>query len=449
MGVMNSAMRFRGLAVASAVLLALSGVLYWSMHHKPSKKASAASSTPVILNVKPASVVMLGIHPAGKLAVVLSRQSSGNWQILTPRTLPANQQTVHQLLSALSPLKAQRVIETSATDLKPFGLNHPSVEIDVTEKDHAEKKLLFGDNTPTGDSAYVMVAGDPRVFTTYAFHKTDLNKGLDDLRDTRLITANPDKMSRIELTRGGQQIVFDRNSQGNWQIEKPGPYRADAMAVDSLADDLSAARMDLTGTGSSDADADFAQGIPVATVKVTAPAGSQTLEVRQNNGSYYAKSSLANGAYLVDSSIADPLNKKLNSYRNKTVFDFSYNEPNEVDLHFAAGKNGAAQSWYLKRSGENWWLDGKKMDADSVENVISSLRDLTATKFATTGFTKPIIQATVTSKGGSVVERVSIAKSGNEYVAKRANEPTLYVIDGGAIEGLRSAAKSVHPAKKK
>jgi hypothetical protein len=117
-------MRFRGLAVASAVLLALSGVLYWSMHHKPSKKASAASSTPVILNVKPASVVMLGIHPEGKMPVVLSRQSSGNWQILTPRALPANQQTVHQLLSALSPLKAQRVIETSATDLKPFGRRH-------------------------------------------------------------------------------------------------------------------------------------------------------------------------------------------------------------------------------------------------------------------------------------------------------------------------------------
>ena len=441
-------MRFRGLAVASAVLLALSGVLYWSIHHKPSKKSSAASSTPVILNVKPASVVMLSIHREGETPVVLSRQSSGNWQILTPEALPADQQTVQELLSGLAPLKAQRVIETSATDLKPFGLDHPSVQIDVSEKDHAAQKLLFGDSTPTGDSTYVMVAGDPRIFTTYAFHKTDLDKGIDDLRDTRLITASPDKMSRIELTRGGQKITFDRNSQGNWQIESPGPYRASELNVDSLADYLSGVHMELTGPGSSNADAAFAHGTPVATAKVSAPVGTQTLEVRKSNGNYYAKSSLTNGAYLIDSSIVDWLNKKLDSFRNKTVFDFSYNEPDEVDLHFAAGKNGPAQSWYLKRSGNDWWFDGKKMDADSVENVISSLRDLTATKFATTGFTTPVIQATVISKGGSLVERISMAKSGSEYLAKRANEPTLYVIDGGAVEGLRSAAQSIHPAKK-
>ena len=445
---MNSAMRFRGLAIASAVLLALSGVLYWSTHHKPSKKSTAASSTPVILNVQPASVVSISIQQKGEAPVVLSRQPSGHWQITAPKSFPADQQTVQGLLSTLSPLDAQRVIETRAKDLKPFGLDQPSVEIDVAENNHAKQKLLFGDNTPTGDSAYVMVAGDPRIFTTYLFHKTDLNKSLDDLRDTRLITADPDKMSRIELTRGSQQITFDRDSQGNWQIASPGPYRADAMAVDGLADALSGTRMDLTGAGSSNADAAFAHGKPVATVKVSAPVSTQTLEVRKSSGNYYAKSSLADGAYLIDSSIADSLNKKLDSFRNKTVFDFSYNEPDEVNLHFAGGKNRAEQSWYLKRSGADWWMDGKKMDADSVENVISSLRDLTATKFATAGFTNPIIQATVTSKGGSVVERVSIAKSGNEYLARRANEPTLYALDGGAIEGLRAAAKAVHPAAK-
>jgi Domain of unknown function (DUF4340) len=442
-------MRLRGLAIASAVLLALSGVLYWSAHHKASKKASAASSTPVILSVKPASVTSISIRHVGEEPVTLTRQSSGGWQITAPKTLPADKQTVQDMLSALSPLQAQRVIETSASDLKPFGLAQPSVEIDIAEKDHAAQKLLFGDNTPTGDSAYAMVAGDPRVFIIYAFHKSDLNKTLDELRDTRLITANPDKMSRIDLVRGSEDIQFDRNSQGNWQIAQPGPYRADTMAVDGLADALSGARMDLTGEGSQDADSAFAHGTPVATVKVDAPVGKQTLEVHKNGAKYYAQSSLVSGAYLVDSSIADSLNKKLDGFRNKTVFDFSYNEPSEVDLKFAAGKNGGAQAWYLKRGSEDgWWLDGKKMDADSVENVISSLRDLAATKFATTGFTAPEIEATVTSKGGSQVEKVSIAKSGNEYLAKRANEPTLYVIDGGAVEGLRSAAKGLKPAKK-
>jgi hypothetical protein len=439
-------MKLRGLAIACAVLLALSGTLYWSSHHKAEKKVSANSS-PVILKVDPASVTSLSIHPGNGAPVTLARTASGAWQISAPKTLPANQQTVKDMLTDLSPLSGERVIADNASNLQAYGLDKPSVELDIAEKGHGDKKLLFGDNTPTGDSAYAMVAGEPRVFTTYVFRKTDLNKSLNDLRDTRLITADPDKMSKIDLTRGSDEIDFDRNSHGNWQIEKPGPYRADAISVDSLADALSGVHMDLTGEGSGNPDAGFAHGAQVATVKISAPVGRQTLEVRKNGTHYYAKSSLAPGAYLIDSALADSLNKKLDSYRNKTVFDFSYNEPDEVDLQIP-GKSGGTQSWYLRRGGNDWWLDGKKMDPGSVENVISSLRDLTATKFATTGFGSPEIQATVTSSGGSRVEKVSISKSGSQYLAKRANEPTLYVLDGGAIEGLEDAAKSIKPASK-
>lgn len=446
-------MRFRGLAIACVVLLALSGVLYWSGHHKKAAPATTASSTPVILKVNPASVTGITIVQKGTPPVTLTKQGSGAWQITAPRQLPADQQTVQDMLSSLSPLNGVRVIENNAAgdnsaNLAQYGLAQPSVEFDIMEKNRSQQRLLFGDNTPTGDAAYAMVAGNPRVFTTYVFNKTSLNKTLDQLRDTRLITANPDKMSRIELTQGGQTIVFGRNSSGNWEIQQPGPYRADAMAVDGVADALSGVRMNLTGAGSENADAAFSHGAPVATVKVTAPVGTQTLEIRKDNNNYYAKSSVANGAYLIDSSLAGSLNKKLDDFRNKTVFDFSYNEPSEVDLQIANGKNGAPQSWYLKRSGDDWWLDGKKMDADSVENVISALRDLTATKFATSGFANPTIEATVTSNGGSLVEKVSIAKSGDTYLAKRANEPTLYALDAGAVEGLRSAAQQMHPAAK-
>jgi hypothetical protein len=439
-------MKFRGLAIACAVLVALSGLLYWSSHHKSEKKVSANSS-PVILKVDPASVTSLSIHQFDGAPVTLARMPSGAWQITAPENLPANQQTVKDMLSALAPLDAERVIANSGADLQNYGLKTPSVEIDISEKNHAEQKLLFGDKTPTGDSAYAMLSGDPRVYTTYLFHKSDLNKSINDLRDTRLVTADPDKMSRIDFIRGKNEIDFDRNSHGNWQIEKPGPYRADTISVDGLADALSGVHMDLTGEGSQNADAGFARGAPVATAKISAPVGSQTLEIRKNGDHYYAKSSVAPGAYLIDSSIADSLKKSLDDYRNKTVFDFSYNEPDEVDLEIS-GSNGATQSWNLRRGGNDWWLDGKKMDPDSVENVISSLRDLTAARFATGGFTRPEIEATVTSSRGSMVEKVSIAKSGSDYLAQRASEPTLYVLDAGAVEGLESAAKAIKPAQK-
>lgn len=438
-------MKFRGLTIACAVLLALSGLLYWSSHHKSAKKVSANAS-PVILKVDPASVATLSIRPLNSAPVTLARTSSGGWQITAPKTLPANQQTVKDMLSDLAPLNAERLIAANATDLQNYGLDKPSVEVDIAEKGQAPRKLLFGDSTPTGDAAYAMLAGDPRIYTTFLFHKTDLNKSLNDLRDTRLITADPDRMSSIDLSQSGHEIDFDRNSKGNWQIEKPGPYRADAESVDSLADALSGMRMDLTGEGSQNADSGFARGARVASVDISAPVGKQSVEIRKDGPHYYAKSSVTPGAYLIDSAISDSLNKQLDNYRNKTVFDFSYNEPDEVDLRIT-GNNGAAQSWQLRRGGNDWWLDGKKMDPNSVENVISSLRDLTASKFAATGFTKPEIEATVTSSSGSLVEKVSIAKSGSDYLAQRANEPTLYVLDAGTITGLETAAKGIHAEK--
>jgi hypothetical protein len=438
-------MKFRGLAIACAVLLALSGLLYWSAHHKSEMKVSANTSR-VILKLDPASVSTLSIHPLGSAPVTLARASSGVWQITAPKTLSANQQAVQNMLSNLSPLNAERVIETKAADLQNYGLAKPSVEVDIAERGRAPQKLLFGDSTPAGDAAYAMVAGDPRVFTTNLFHKTDLSKSLNDLRDTRLVTADPDKMNSIDLIQDSHEIDFDRNSKGNWQIAKPGPCRADATSVDSFADALSGVHMDLTGEGSQNSDAGFAHGSPVAKVEIGAPVGKQTLEIRRSGAHYYARSSVSPGVYLIDSSIADSLNKPLDRYRNKAVFDFGYNEPSEVDLQIK-GDHGPAQSWHLRRSGNDWWLDGKKMDPESVENVISSLRDLTATKFATSGFAGPDIQATVTSNGGTLVEKVSIAKAGSDYLAQRANEPTLYVLDSGAITGLESAAKAIHAAK--
>ncbi|MGH9599990.1 MAG: hypothetical protein ACRD27_08995, partial [Terracidiphilus sp.] len=91
-------MRFRGLAIACVVLLALSGVLYWSGHHKKSAPKSASSSTPVILKVDPASVTGITIRQADASPVTLTRQSTGVWQITAPEELPASQQTVKDMV---------------------------------------------------------------------------------------------------------------------------------------------------------------------------------------------------------------------------------------------------------------------------------------------------------------------------------------------------------------
>jgi hypothetical protein len=123
------------------------------------------------------------------------------------------------------------------------------------------------------------------------------------------------------------------------------------------------------------------------------------------------------------------------------VFDFAEQDPDKVELH------DGSKGYFLTRSGEDWWSDGKKMDAVTVQEFLRSIRTMTATKFATNGFSGQALSLVVTSKDGKRVEKVDIAKSGSGYLAKRADGPALFVLDAKAVEDIQKAAAGLKPAE--
>lgn len=438
-------MKIRGLIIAAVVFLILAGVLYWSDRHKPAEAAKQSADTaPAILKLDPSSITSLDIEKKGVKPIVLSRADSGDWKVTGPEPLRADQTAVSGIASTLSSLKSGRVVEDKATDLKPFGLDQPALQLEIAEKNNKTQKLLIGDDTPTGGAAYAMLAGDPRVFTIAIYTKTSVDKSVNDLRDKRLLIANPEKISRIELVRKNQDIEFGRNKD-EWHILKPKPLRADSFQVGELARKLSDARMDLSSFDTKDATAAVARATPLVTAKVTDESGTQELQVRmakvaKNENTYYAKSSAVAGIYKINSDLGQTLDKGLDDFRNKKLFDFGFTDPNKVGLHIGS------KAYFLTRSGEDWWQDGKKMDADTAQSLVSKLRDLTADKFTDSGFANPAINATVTSDDGKRVEKVQIAKSKDGYIARRENDPTLYHLSSGSVDDLEKAAGELNPA---
>jgi Domain of unknown function (DUF4340) len=306
-------MNFRGLIVAVVVLATLGGVLYWSQHHKPAEESAAVptSTAPVILKVDPADMTELVIKQ--KEPVTL-KKTNGKWQIIEPKSYPADQEAVAGVLSTLSGLNADRIVDEKATDRKQYGLEPAQVELDISSKSGATQRLLLGDDTVAGGNVYAALVTDPRLFTIASYNKNSLAKTLNDLRDKSLVTLSADKVSRVELLRKGEDLEFDRTKDG-WQILKPSSSPADSSAVNALVSTLTNARMDLSTT--SDAAAAFARATPLATAKVTGDAGVQTLEVRKNKDDYFAKSSAVEGIYKVDSSVGQGLDKKIDDFRQK------------------------------------------------------------------------------------------------------------------------------------
>jgi hypothetical protein len=436
-------MKSRGLMIATVVLAALAGALYWSNHHKPAGDAAkiSADATPKILSLHEGDIASIVIKKKDGEEVALAKDGAGKWEITGPKRAAADQDAVSSMLSTLSSLSSDRLIEEKASNLGQYGLSEPTLQVSVTGKGAKTQELLVGDDTPTGGGAYANLEGDPRVFSIASYTKSSLDKSAKDLRDKRLFTVESEKISRVELITKKQDIEFGRNKDG-WQILKPKPLRADAFRVEELVRNLKDAKMDVSASDADEkkAASAFATGSPMATAKVTDESGTQELQVRKSKDGYYAKSSAVEGVYKVSDELAQVLNKSLDDFRNKKLLDLGFSDPNKIEMH------DGPKAYFLTRSGDDWWSDGKKMDASSLLPFVENIRDLSASKFVESGFTTPMLDLTVTSNDSKRVEKVFISKGGDSYIARRENETSLYELDPKTVTGLQTSAAELKPA---
>ncbi len=434
-------MKPQGLLVAVALLAVLGGLVWWSNRKQAAASKSPTDTTTKLLTIPDDQFQAIHVKKLTGETIGLKREN-GKWQMTDPKPLAADQDAVGSMVSNLSSLTADKVIEEHATDFKPYGLTDPTLDITVTKKDGKTAEVLVGDDTPTGSGAYARLPNDPRVFTIATYVKSSLDKRPDDLRDKRLLTFDSDKLTRVELQAKGQTIEFGKNSANEWQIVKPRPLRADNSAVDTLVGKLRDAKMDPLNPD-KDAAKKFADAPKVAIASVTDAGGNQTIEVHKDKDkNYFARSSVVEGVYKIGSDIGDGLDKGLDDFRNKKVFDFGFSDPNKLEV------NGVTYT----KSGDKWMAGSKNMDNTTVQNLIDKLRDLSATKFPDKGGGDPVFNVTVTSNNDKRVEKVAIRKQGTQYFAQRENEPTIYELDASAFTGLEQASKDVKeaaPEKKK
>ena len=435
-------MKNLGMLIAAIVLAALAGTYYWSNHRKPAADTTASSlpASPVIFTVPQADITGISIDKKGVAAVVLCKDASGAWTITSPKAYRADQDTVNGILTTVSSLNADRLIDEKASDLSQYGLSQPSLEIDVMLKSNQTKKILVGDDSPSGGGSFAMLAGDPRVYKIATFNKSALDKSVDDLRDKRLLTEDFDKVSQIELSAKKQQIAFARGKD-EWQIVKPVSARADSSQVDDLVQKLRSAKFDIANAeDAKKAAAGFAAGAQFASVKITGASGAQELQIRKSKDDYYGKSSAADSAYKIANDLAQGLDKSLDDFRNKKLFDFGFADPTRVEVH------DGAKNYVFTHTGPDWFQDTKKLDPAGMDNLVEKLRDLSAVKFPDAGFGSADIGVQVASNDGKRVEKIQISKNGDRYIARRENEPALYELNAADVTAIEAAAGAVKPA---
>lgn len=435
-------MSMRGLLAGLVILAALAGAVWWSETKDPKKDdatAKGGKDSPKLLSVKDDDVQRVEIRRAGAPTITLNRTKDG-WTMQSPKPVRTDAEAVNGVVSTMTGLTWDHLVEEKASDLAAFGLATPALQVSVTGKDSKSTTLQIGDDTPAGGAWYAKLDGDPRVFSISGGVKAGVDKNWRDLRDKRLISSDDQRLSRVEVaSTKAAAIEFVRTADSEWQIVKPRPLRADGFAIDELIRKVRETKLGPSTTDEQESKyaADFAVGTRVAVVMLTDPSGAQSLDIRKKGEEYFAKSSVVETVAKVEKDLADTVAKPLDDFRAKKLFDFGFSEPSKIDIR------DTGKSYSISKSGEKWWQNGKEMDPTSVQSLIDKLRDLQATALLDTGFTTPVLDISVVSLNGKRTEKIQLSKGSQTWFAKRENEPTLYAIDTKKVEDIQSAAADV------
>jgi hypothetical protein len=152
-------------------------------------------------------------RPSG--ALELERQAEDKWQIVRPIHAPAGSDTAAGLVDSARS-EADAFVEKPEADLSRYGLDKPVLTLRVTDKsgDHA---VLFGSSEP-GGKVYAVRQGSQEVELVSRANFERVNKQMAQLRELKLMTLDPDKVSYVELTNPNGKVRLQKVSGGQWQL---------------------------------------------------------------------------------------------------------------------------------------------------------------------------------------------------------------------------------------
>lgn len=430
------------LLVAAALLAVLGGAVWYTRENPPVDEDAA----PKVVEFDEDSLKSLTLRQAGEDPITVLRNADGDWEFGGGLDIAADGGAVGQMTSSLASLNADRVVSENVVEWGPYELTEPALSV-AYELEDGGGELQFGRDTPTGSGVFARLEGEPRLFTVYSYNKTSFEKSIFDLRDKRLVRIDEDSISQVTVEAGGRTLGFEREND-DWTIVKPMQLRADDFTVGDLVRAVRTAEM--TEVLEDSADGDYSFGKPLATVTVTDGSGIHELVVAKSGDTYYARSSDQAGVYGVSSTLSESLDKPVDEFRNKKLFDFGFDDPARVEV-----RDGEVAAT-IARSDDKWVLEShanREADSEKVQTLIDRLRGLTATGFpsnavadhAKYGLAPAAINATVTPQGdGAAPEQVAVSSADSQPAyAARAGEPHTYEIEQSAAQGIQTALQAV------
>ena len=168
-------------------------------------------------------------------------KTGNDWSISKPVKTASDFSAVEGLIGRLMSAQMKSIASDtpSPADLKKYGLDKPSATVTLG-LGSATAALQIGGKSPDG-AMYAKDASKPIVMTIDSALVDELKKGPDDYRRKELFAFRAYDATRLEFTRGGQTVAFDK-VKGSKPVDEDKWQRApvkDAKPVDADKEKMS------------------------------------------------------------------------------------------------------------------------------------------------------------------------------------------------------------------
>ena len=183
---------------------------------------------------------------AGGKTTAFAKQGT-EWKIAKPLDARADFSAIEGLVGRLQSAQMKSIVTAEPTpeDLKKYGLDKPEATVNIKAGSATATLILGGKADKPDNTVYARDLSKPAVMTVESSLADEVKKGADEYRRKDLFEFRAYNATRVEITRSGQTVVFERvkgqgeNAQDKWRRVSPNAADADKDKVEGMLSRLS------------------------------------------------------------------------------------------------------------------------------------------------------------------------------------------------------------------
>jgi len=433
-----------------AVILILLG-MYFYFYEVPveRERKEAKEKTKKVIVFKPEDVEELRLKIKGK--TILFSKNKDQWMIKEPIVAKGEDEAIEKALNSLVKAEIERTIDERPASLVDYGLDKPSIEITIKEKNKPPlETILLGNKNPTDYYVYVKRENSKAVMLTSSGLKEQLNQEVYSYRDKTVIDFKVEDIKNLSLKYEDKQANLRLDDKKDWQIVKPIKAKADGGSIRRLLYSLKNSR--IKGFIEETPKDLNRYGLDSPKIEITFftdknhPAKSLLIGERvKGESDFYAKWENAKNVFLLSENSLKDYPKTEFDLRDKTVLDFEKEKIFRVELKYPR------EQIVLVNDNKNQWNIMKpiraKADEFEVSDLLWALLDIRAKGFIndsrkaheTYKLNKPAIEINLLEKGQKKPVWLIIASKGDggkNLFAKTNITDTVYQLSPDVLKVL-------------